>query len=69
MKSYLLLVLMYSKVEILLDLDGTVEKTALKYSKDNHTYDSIQMYLKEIGQYPLISASEEKELARRIEKG
>ncbi len=33
----------------LLDLDGTVEKTALKYSKDNHTYDSIQMYLKEIG--------------------
>jgi RNA polymerase primary sigma factor len=53
----------------LLDLDGTVEKTALKYSKDNHTYDSIQMYLKEIGQYPLISASEEKELARRIEKG
>lgn len=53
----------------LLDLDGTVEKTALKYSKDNHTYDSIQMYLKEIGQYPLISANQEKDLARRIEKG
>ncbi len=53
----------------LLDLDGTVEKTALKYSKDNHTYDSIQMYLKEIGQYPLISAFQEKELAKRIEKG
>lgn len=53
----------------LLDFDGTVEKTALKYSKDNHTYDSIQMYLKEIGQYPLISAFQEKELARRIEKG
>ncbi|MCC6323611.1 sigma-70 family RNA polymerase sigma factor [Candidatus Nomurabacteria bacterium] len=53
----------------LLDLDGTVEKTALKYSKDSHTYDSIQMYLKEIGQYPLISASQEKELAKRIEKG
>lgn len=53
----------------LLDLDGTVEKTALKYSKDNHTYDSIQMYLKEIGQYPLISANQEKELAKRIEKG
>ncbi len=32
-------------------------------------YDSIQMYLKEIGQYPLISAKEEKELAKRIEVG
>jgi len=33
------------------------------------SYDSIQMYLKEIGQYPLINAAEEKELARRIERG
>lgn len=33
------------------------------------SYDSIQMYLKEIGQYPLIGAKEEKELARRIEEG
>ncbi|MDO8564689.1 MAG: sigma-70 family RNA polymerase sigma factor [bacterium] len=32
-------------------------------------YDSIQMYLKEIGQYPLISAKEEKDLAKRIEAG
>jgi len=32
-------------------------------------YDSIQIYLKEIGQYPLIHAAEEKELARRIENG
>lgn len=32
-------------------------------------YDSIQMYLKEIGQYPLIGASEEKELAKRIQAG
>src|SRR3989344_1980972 len=31
-------------------------------------YDSIQIYLKEIGQYPLIPASQEKELAKRIEK-
>jgi RNA polymerase primary sigma factor len=31
--------------------------------------DSIQMYLKEIGQYPLISAQEEKELAKRIQNG
>ena len=32
-------------------------------------HDSIQMYLKEIGQYPLIHAGEEKELAKRIERG
>jgi len=33
------------------------------------SYDSIQMYLKEIGQYPLISASMEKDLARKILQG
>lgn len=33
------------------------------------SYDSIQMYLKEIGQYQLISGGQEKELAKRIEKG
>jgi RNA polymerase primary sigma factor len=32
-------------------------------------HDSIQMYLKEIGQYPLIHAGEEKDLARRIQLG
>ena len=32
-------------------------------------YDSIQMYLKEIGQYPLINAMMEKELAKRIQAG
>ncbi len=53
----------------LLDTSGDVEKLALKYSKDAKTYDSIQMYLKEIGQYPLIAANEERDLARRIEKG
>ena len=45
---------------------------AKKYSygsRSDSSYDSIQMYLKEIGQYPLISASNEKELARRIEQG
>ncbi len=33
------------------------------------SYDSIQMYLKEIGQYPLISGNREKELAKLIEAG
>ena len=50
----------------LLNLDNDHDiKDLLKTA--NH--DSIQMYLKEIGQYPLIYASEEKELAKRIEKG
>lgn len=53
----------------LLDMDNDTEKLALKYSKDAKAYDSIQMYLKEIGQYPLILASDERDLARRIEKG
>lgn len=39
------------------------------YSKNTSQYDSIQIYLKEIGQYPLIHAAEEKELAKRIEAG
>ncbi len=50
----------------LLNLDaGLDEKDLLK----SGAHDSIQMYLKEIGQYPLIYANEEKELAKRIELG
>lgn len=39
-----------------------------KMSSDAN-YDSIQIYLKEIGQYPLINASMEKDLARKIQDG
>jgi RNA polymerase primary sigma factor len=53
----------------LLDMDGDTEKAVMKYSKDASAYDSIQIYLKEIGQYPLIPASMERDLAKRIEKG
>lgn len=52
----------------LLDLDQNNEKV-LKGLKDSPAYDSIQIYLKEIGQYPLIHAAEERGLAQRIEKG
>lgn len=38
-------------------------------SRSDSSYDSIQMYLKEIGQYPLVNAATEKDLARRIEAG
>ncbi|MEK7140545.1 MAG: sigma-70 family RNA polymerase sigma factor, partial [Patescibacteria group bacterium] len=50
----------------LLNLDNDPTDLSLNQSA---AHDSIQMYLKEIGQYPLIHASEEKELARRIERG
>ncbi len=42
------------------------------YSYGAHTdsaYDSIQIYLKEIGQYALLSSAEEKELAKRVQAG
>jgi len=50
----------------LLDLDATVDDKILGKSS---MHDSIQMYLKEIGQYALIYASDERELAKRIERG
>ncbi len=50
----------------------TPEELAAKQRQElseDASYDSIQMYLKEIGKYPLITANQEKELARRIEQG
>lgn len=49
----------------LLDLDEDFSKLG----KDDGSFDSIQMYLREIGRYPLINASQERELAKRIEAG
>ena len=39
------------------------------YTRSDSQYDSIQMYLREIGKYPLLSAQEERDLARRISLG
>ncbi len=56
-----------------LESGGLLEDTDTvlkKYSAGNSaSKDSIQMYLREIGQYPLLSASEERGLAQRIEAG
>lgn len=53
-------------LEVKEELDDSKKYMAGKAASQ---YDSIQMYLKEIGQYPLIAAQEEKELAKRIELG
>jgi RNA polymerase primary sigma factor len=45
------------------------ELSGKRYDRERTGYDSIQMYLKEIGKYPLIKASEEKDLAKRIQAG
>lgn len=50
--------------------DLTIKKGQPGLSRNpDSAYDSIQMYLKEIGQYPLINAAQEKELAKRILAG
>ena len=49
--------------------DDQVKKYAYGGRSSDAGYDSIQIYLKEIGQYPLISASMEKDLARKILAG
>ena len=51
----------------LLDIDN--QEDLSKYIKDSSSFSSVQMYLKDIGQYPLIVASMERELAKRIAAG
>lgn len=55
---------------------GMLEDTADEYlasrnikGRESTGYDSIQIYLREIGQYPLLTGMEEKELAKRIDAG
>lgn len=53
----------------LLEVPEEVADKKYGYGRGDSSYDSIQMYLREIGQYPLIAGSMEKELAKRIEAG
>jgi len=47
----------------------TIEEKPKKSAAEDVRIDPIQMYLKEIGQVSFLTAAEEKELAKRIEKG
>jgi len=55
----------------MLGTDPSIEILAQKnsYKRNDSGYDSIQMYLREIGQYPLLTAQEERDLAQRILDG
>ena len=49
--------------------EAVPEKKTYRRGETASTYDSIQMYLREIGQYPLLVAQEERDLAQRIAIG
>jgi RNA polymerase primary sigma factor len=50
--------------------DDVLEKKKLQHSRRSDSgYDSIQIYLREIGQYPLLNAAQERDLAKRIAAG
>jgi len=51
------------------DMSAEIIAQKNSFKRSESDYDSIQMYLREIGQYPLLSAYEEKTLSKRILEG
>ena len=58
-----------------LEMHGAAEAEEEEFTLDlsigetHYTTDSFQMFLNEAGRYPLLTAAEEVELAKRIERG
>ncbi len=50
-------------------LEITEEDPVKGYARSDSQYDSIQMYLREIGKYPLLNGEQERSLAKRITEG
>ena len=46
--------------------DSVLASKKLQNRRSDAGYDSVQMYLREIGQYPLLNGNQEKELEKRI---
>jgi RNA polymerase primary sigma factor len=49
--------------------DSVLASKKLQHRRSDAGYDSVQMYLREIGQYPLLNGNQEKDLAKRIVAG
>lgn len=68
-ENHIEIILIGEEDEETLKLDEVETDSKVIISDNYLTDDSIRMYLKEIGSYPLLSGNEEKELAMRIEQG
>jgi RNA polymerase primary sigma factor len=49
--------------------ESVLASKKLQHRRSDSNYDSVQMYLREIGQYPLLNGEQEKDLAKRIVAG
>src|SRR5262249_31165667 len=49
--------------------ESVLASKKLQHRRSDSSFDSVQMYLREIGQYPLLNAEQERTLAKRIVEG